>query len=487
MAVVNKNFTIWRKFCAIRSLLRENVQSDNHWTLARIGPEAKVAVPVLIKRLLDEDVAVGVESAVALYAIAGWMDLYVPVLANALQEEPHYVANAIMRIGPAAKPVVPALTTFVRGADDESVRHRAVTALGYIGIEDKATVSMLTDIVKTKNGGASCNTVSALRFIGRPAVPMLIETLSHSDLDLRSSAAFALGEMGREADDAVPALIQALKDEDEDVRQEVESALQGIASDGISSWSLPSCLSAVKRDKVLRKIATAILRSRGKGVTEGLEEALIREAILQLPKAIDGLNSPEGEEREQAADDLREMGAYAKAALPALRSRLDDEDVYVRLSAAAALLAIHGDERATLAILSGALKHHDEEVRREAAWRLGNAGAAAKAAVPALREAFHDRVPRVRIVVVQALAQIDSEDHTVVTMLTSLLDEHAPKLQRRRAVEILGSLGSRAKAALPVIERFRVVEGYDRVPHEATKALRQIERAMRIEANSAAS
>lgn len=463
----------------IELLSHENAQvrSEAARALARIGPKAKVAVPVLIKRLLDEDVAVGVESAIALYAIAGWMDLYVPVLANALQEEPHYVANAIMRIGPAAKPVVPVLIAFVREADDESVRHRAVLALGYIGIEDKTTVSMLVDIMKTKNGGASCNTVSALRFIGRPAVPALIETLSHSDPDLRSSAAFALGEMGREADDAVPALIQALKDEDEDVRQEVESSLQGIASDGVSSWSLPSCLSAVKRDKVLREIASAIMRSRGKNLTAGIEEALIKEALSQLPKAIDGLNSPEGEEREQAADILREMGAYAKAALPALRSHLDDEDVYVRLGTAATLLAIDGDERAALAILSDALKHPDEEVRREAARRLGNAGVTAKAALPALREAFHDHVPRVRIAVVRALAQIDHDDQTVVTLLTSLLDEHAPRLQQRQAVEILGSLGSRAKAALPVLKRFRVVEEFDRVPHEAARALRQIERA----------
>ena len=452
------------------------VRSEAARALARIGPEAKAAAPVLIERLLDEDVAVGVESAVALNAITGWMDLCAPVLANGLKEEPDYVANAIMRIGPAAKPVVPTLITFVRGADDESVRHRAVTALGYIGIEDKAMVPIPVDIMKTKDGGASYSTVRALSSIGPPAVPMLIQTLSHSDAAPREGAARALGEMGREADDAVPALVQALKDED--VRAAAEYALQGIAFDGVSSWSLPSCLSAVRRDKVFREIATAILRSRGKDVTDGIEETLIKEAISQLPKAIDGLNSPEGEDREQAADSLREMGAFAKAALPALRLHLDDEDVYVRLSAAAALLAIDGDERATLAILSDALKHPDEEVRREAARRLGNAGATAKATVPALREAFHDHEPRVQIAVVRALAQIDSEDQTVVTLLTSLLDEHAPKLQRRQAVEILGSLGSRAKAALPVLKRFRVVEEYDRVPHEATRALQQIERAL---------
>jgi HEAT repeat protein len=205
-------------------------------------------------------------------------------------------------------------------------------------------------------------------------------------------------------------------------------------------------------------------------------------ALLADPK-MGGLNSRKGEDREQAADDLREMGAYAKEASPALRSHLDDEDVYVRLSAAAALLAIHGDERATLAILSDALKHPDEEVRREAAWRLGNAGTTAWAAVAALREACRDHVPRVRIAVVRALAQIDSEDQTVVTMLTSLLDEHAPKLQRRQAVEILGSLGARAKAALPVLQSIRMVEGDDGIPHDAKKALQPIERAMRIESN----
>jgi len=469
----------------IELLSHENAQvrSEAARALARIGPEARVAVPVLIKRLLDEDLAVGVESAVALYAIAGWMDLYVPVLSNGLKVEPHYVANAIIRIGPAAKPVVPALIELIQETDDEVDRYWAATALGHIGPEAKAAVPILADIMKTKDRGTPDNVGHVLSLIGRPAVPMLIETLSHSDPDLRSSAALALGKMGREADDAVPALIEALKDEDEDVRAEVQYALQRIASEGIPSWSLPSCLSAVKRDKVLGEIASAILRSRGKDVTDGIEETLIKEALSQLPKAIDGLNSPEGEEREQAAADLREMGAYAKAALPALRSHLDDGDVYVRLSAAAALLAIHGDERAAFAILSDALKHPDEEVRREAAWRLGNAGATAKAAVPALREAFHDHVPRVRIAAVRALAQIDSEDQAVVTMLTSLLDEHAPKLQRRQAVQVLGSLGSRAKAALPLLQRVHLAEDDVGVPHDAAEALQQIERAMRIESN----
>jgi len=460
------------------------VRSEAAMALARIGPEAKVAVPVLIKRLLDEDLAVGVESAVALYAIVGWMDLYVPVLTNALKEEPHYVANAIMRIGPAAKPVVPALIAFVQETDDKIDRHWVATALAYIGPENKATVPILLDIMKTKNGGASYSTVSALSSIGPPAVPKLVETLSHSSPVLRTSAALVLGEMGREADNAVSALIEALKDEDEDVRAEVESALRGIASERIGAWSLPSSLSALKRDKVLREIASAISRSRGKDVTDGVEETLIKEALLQLPKAIDGLNSPEGEEREQAADDLREMGAYAKEALPALRSRLDDEDVYVRLSAAAALLAIHGDERAALAILSDALKHPDEEVRREAAWQLGNAGAAAKAAGPVLREAFSDHVPRMRIAAVRALAEVDPEDETVVAMLTSLLDEHTPSLQRSLAAQTLGQLGSRAKTAMPVLQRIHMVDDDDGIiPHEAKRALQRIERAMRIESN----
>jgi HEAT repeat protein len=52
----------------------------------------------------------------------------------------------------------------------------------------------------------------ALAAVGKPAVPQLVEALSSKNEWLRINAAFALGEIGRQAGEAVPALCRCLDD-----------------------------------------------------------------------------------------------------------------------------------------------------------------------------------------------------------------------------------------------------------------------------------
>ena len=64
----------------------------------------------------------------------------------------------------------------------------------------------------------------------KEAVPALIEALKDPDIDVRRSVAEALGEIGPEAKGVVPALIEALKDQEAGVRSSVRMALEKIES-----------------------------------------------------------------------------------------------------------------------------------------------------------------------------------------------------------------------------------------------------------------
>jgi HEAT repeat protein len=95
-----------------------------------------------------------------------------------------------------------------------------------------------------------------------------------------------------------------------------------------------------------------------------------------------------------------------------------------------------------------ALRHEDAGARAEAAGDLGLIGAAAAAALPALRHlSEHDADPVVRVEAARAVAGIDPKDEAAVAMLIAALKDKSGKV-RRRAAECLGDLGPHARSAV---------------------------------------
>jgi PBP1b-binding outer membrane lipoprotein LpoB len=77
---------------------------------------------------------------------------------------------------------------------------------------------------------ATCrNAAKELAYIGEPAIPTLIEALSHQESRIRGNATLVLGWIGQPASDAVPNLTQALSDAHEKVRRNATFALGEIA------------------------------------------------------------------------------------------------------------------------------------------------------------------------------------------------------------------------------------------------------------------
>lgn len=87
----------------------------------------------------------------------------------------------------------------------------------------------------------------ALSRIGKPAVPQLVQALSHPDPKIRRAATSVLARMGSEAKDAVPALVQLLDDEDASVRRSAAKTLGRIGPD--AAEAVPALVRSLMESK----------------------------------------------------------------------------------------------------------------------------------------------------------------------------------------------------------------------------------------------
>jgi HEAT repeat protein len=176
---------------------------------------------------------------------------------------------------------------------------------------------------------------------GRPFSEWLSE-LSDSDAGTRRRAAQNIANGGAAAEPAIPQLISMLADRDETVRPAAANALVRIGK-----GSLPELTKAIKsEDRIVRCGAAVALHQLDS------KNAAVVPALLEAAAA--GRAVPQ---------DFR---AYAHEAL----GRISPE--------------------AVPALIDG-LKHSDIEIRRRAAYGLGEYGPAARAAVPLLRQMAADR------------------------------------------------------------------------------------------------
>jgi hypothetical protein len=177
---------------------------------------------------------------------------------------------------------------------------------------------------------------------------------------LRYRAALILYYMGQEARGAVRGLMGALDDPDPEVRRVSASALGNLAGDPQASKALHSALADTSAG-----VRRAALQSFSR-----LEStpAVVRQAAELLA-------DPEAGVRSDAAQLLKDIGAEAKPAIPALVKALDDAN---------------------------------DDVLCFAAQALGRIGPEAHAAVPKLQQAWEQNRPYTRTTLQWALRQIDT-------------------------------------------------------------------------------
>jgi HEAT repeat protein len=205
-----------------------NARSKAARALENIDPAAKDAVPLLIEVLKDRDPGYPL-APIAAKALGRLGSAAVPALMETLEVKDGrvqaYAATALMRIGPDAKPAVPALIEVVKKYKDPAhlARLNAIAALGKIGPGAKEAVPTLAEVAKDKPpmSAARLAAVTALGQIGpeaKAAVPTLIDLLGEEESKagpLRLEAARALGQIGgaagEEATSALVALVENKK------------------------------------------------------------------------------------------------------------------------------------------------------------------------------------------------------------------------------------------------------------------------------------
>ena len=101
-----------------------------------------------------------------------------------------------------------------------------------------------------------------------------IDKLSDADGNVRISAAWALGEMGEQAEKAVPELIETLNDKHLVVRNTAADALGRIGKK--AEAAVPKLVEALSHGKIFVKIATDALENIGE---KGAHKAVISELI----------------------------------------------------------------------------------------------------------------------------------------------------------------------------------------------------------------
>ena len=280
---------------------------------------------------------------------------------------------------------------------------------------------------------------SAAPAAGRPVAAWTAELRDRSAA-VRSQAALALGELGPAAREAGDALAAALRDADPDVRCAAVAALGAIVPEG-------------------------------KGPVEGLARALTDEDWFV---------------RLNAAQALQQFGPKAAAAAPALLQAMKPNDLIkdfrpVRCGAAMiALSRIDPSARElepACRMMIGKLLEDERQgsfgARATGARLLGECGAAALPAVPALAKLLQHPDGDVRVAAAEALLKIAPEKHgdASVGALADAL-KHADLLIRRRAAEALGGRGPQASAALPAL-RAAVQDPEPEVRTAAEEAIRK--------------
>lgn len=287
--------------------------------LARLGPDAKEALPSLVEVALhdpNQDAGAAAGTAVRTLDLTAARDVVagsLPALWDADAEIRQKACVVLGSLGPVAKPAVPSLMTMLDDTD-EWVRERAVGALGRIGIPQTDIVAALRKAMEDPASVVRYRAAAQFAFhipVTVAIVPSLMELRNDQDKSVAALAGVALEHAGHSERQDVSNLVALLERPGEK-----DYALQQLAQLGPDAADAAPVLIAVLKDSL-------------------------------------ALN------RYLAAEALRAIGPAAEEAVPALIAALHDADPIVTESAAEALEAIGTPQALNALELRRREKRHD--------------------------------------------------------------------------------------------------------------------------------
>jgi hypothetical protein len=237
-----------------------------------------------------------------------------------------------------------------------------------------------------------------------PSIADWLEALSHDSPFERQRAAEVWGRVGPSLAAAVRRLLGLLKDPNRDVRLQAAAALGDLG--GQAHLVLPALRAALKE---------AALKDGDAAVRNAAAHAVLQvgpQPASEIAGLIASLKDDLDVVRFNAAIALGDLGPEAREAVPALtHAHLRDPDAAVRVEAAVALWKIDRKAASVVAVLIKALEDPNEMICWMAADCLGQMGAEAREAVPALQQALRRdfRIGLIRTGVGLALQRIDPQ------------------------------------------------------------------------------
>ncbi len=471
---------------------RESVRAGAATALGCLGSSASRGVPALRRLLGDPSFLVRAAAAAGLGGIGAPAREAIPDLVQAMKSadcatrdgrgilclggscpEPDPAALLCLSAGLAlealsgdAPETAAALGTAVRDKD-EFVAEAAAVASGSARAADEALAS-LVKALKDRRPGVRAAAVAGLAELGvkaRAALPGLAEALAQRTEapDTREAIVRAMAVIG--GPEAVRTLVARVEDpgEDAQVRGEAVRALGEIGPDAAAA--IPSLTAQAERGSVT---AAAALRKVGADAASPILVRMVGDRALDYST------------RALCANEIRELGPAAAAAIPALVDALHDtgrgiegvQKAELRRAAASALAKLGPEGVDALTV---ALRDPQRDVRQDAALGLLEIGPEATEAIPALVAALRDddisgtignalawkvKGPAVPFLMktleepgggpymaTEVLARIGAP---AVPALVSALE--SPSLSvRRTAARILNQIGSVPEEALPAV------------------------------------
>lgn len=204
------------------------------------------------------------------------------------------------KMGPAAKPTIPALLRSLDDAD-RHVRSAAAQSVASVGQDDARVCSALMARLDTEDRDLVIRPLSRFKGQARDAVPMLVKIMNgkHPSV-VRWNAARTLGKIGPDAAAAIPDLIAALTDADDHVREHSAEALGDIGP--LSTAAVPN-LTAMLTDPItlIRRDAVRSLGNIGEASRPAIpeiekllkdREEVVRDAAKAALRRIDPQRRP---------------------------------------------------------------------------------------------------------------------------------------------------------------------------------------------------
>jgi HEAT repeat protein len=211
----------------------------------------------------------------------------------------------------------------------------------YVNHYDGHGVGYWADALKDPNPEVRKHAIFALGVLGKDAedaVPDLAGIMvDDADESLRVEASLALSKMGSAARPAVPSLARALGDTHPLVRINAARTLLLQGKEARPAVpALAEAMNKVENEGVVFPFDISV--QEVSAVAIGRATADTDEGVAVLLAALDGAH--DGRLRRAAARGLGEVGANARPAVPRLQALLDDQDAEVRDTARAALKRI---------------------------------------------------------------------------------------------------------------------------------------------------